>query len=93
MITASYIPNGQFSVIRINMIQTKTIAVVLIAIATVGAIGIGIGTGIQSVHAQRGFGPGQNDDNQGNNNIQGATNCFGFGRSPACGENPQGNQP
>jgi hypothetical protein len=69
------------------MIQTKTIAVVLIAIGTRGTIGIAIGTGIQSVHAFiGGFGPTQNDNSQGNNNIQGATSCFSFRLPPACGE-------
>ena len=55
--------------IRINMIQTKMIAIILlVAITAIGAIGIGIGTTAQSAHAfilnPCGLGPSTCQDNQ-----------------------------
>ena len=53
----------------------KTIAMILlIAAVAVGTIGIGT---TQHAFAQFRRGPGQNDNNQGNNNNQGVGLCFG----------------
>jgi len=50
--------------------------ILVIAIATVGAIGIGATEHAFAQGFPR-FGPGQDDNNQGNNNNQGALSCRG----------------
>jgi len=52
----------------------KTIAMILLAAVAVGTIGIGT---TEHAFAQFRRGPGQNDNNKGNNNNQGAGLCFG----------------
>lgn len=72
------------------MVRTEAIIVfLLIAVATIG--GIGTEMGIQSSQAQGHFGPGQNDNSQGNNNNQQAGRC-GFHNDQSNCENSHGNQ-